>query len=57
MQNAEMFFDLTVCYFLRIMELAGHSHEEAEKFVEYTIRNLAADDEFDLIINVDLLRE
>ena len=57
MQNAEMFFDLVVCYFLRRMKLADCSRKEAENFVEYIIRNLAADYEFDLIINVDLLRE
>ena len=53
----EMVFDLAVCYFLRGMELAGRSRQEAENFVENTIRNLAADGDFENIINVDLLRE
>ena len=56
MPNAEMFFDLAVCNFLRRMKIAGRNRKGAENFVEYTIKSLAADDEFDLIVNVDLLR-
>ena len=56
-QHAEMFFELAVCYFLRRMELAGRSGQEAENFVQYTVRNLAADDRFENIINIEILRE
>ena len=56
-QHTEMFFELAVCYFLRRMKVAGCSGQEAEKFVEYTVRNLTADDDFESIINVEILRE
>ena len=36
------------------MELAGGSRQEAENFVEYTVKNLAADDDLE---NIEILRE
>ena len=55
--QAEMLFDLAMCYFLKRMELAGRSHQKAENFVERVVRNLDDEDDSDEIINVELLRQ
>ena len=54
--QAEMLFDLAVCYFLKRLQLACRSRREAENFVENVVRNSNDEDELDEIINVNLLR-
>ena len=55
--HTEKLFDLAVCHFLKRMQPAGRNRQEAENFVEYTIKSLCKDDGLEDIINVDLLRE
>ena len=52
-----MLFDLTVCYFLKRMQLASRSRRVAENFVENVVRNSNDEDELDEIVNVNLLRQ
>ena len=53
----EKFYRVAKFCFLRKMEAAGHTYEQAKAFSRAVKYNLAPNDDFDNIINVDILNQ